>query len=661
MKHSGLSRRVAVYALGLMIVLSALAAGLANHVLSSMYQANGHSLARQLALQAVAKIDIRIGHELDLIAAARANDSIQRWIISQDADPRIRQPGLAAFDRLVPLFNQQKPTLTFPAGPSHYRYYSTLRSEGINTFTMFGEVERQPSTEWFWRQMAIFRAEPQRPFWISSNLQTPQNILKLWISTPVRHEGQIKALLGAGLQLNEAQLTIPSETLDYQLRLIPFDTENMMFEQSPNWLPKQAQQQVQAALDAGTTPAYRIETATYSGFGALAPIPFCECGVGIRLQDNKVAQTRYGRWLILGLFGLIAGFLMLTLWWVRTQLVRPLESITRWIGRISQGHLEDRPDMTFHHEFHNLEQGIESMVEELSDYRQEMEGLVAQRTRELRMQRDLAHQAYDKERAMLAQHTRFADLIAHEFRNPLAIITSNAQLLDLRLQKASPQLAAINQGAERLQTLFEQWLTRTQLQRGGLPYCPELVDVSMLVNACIPLVTGLDSKRVELHQDESLPLLMADPALLRSALINLLENAVKYSDPDTPITVSLQQQGDTVRIRVHNRGEAIPLHLQAYIFESYARVKPESRLRGLGLGLYIVRHIMELHAGEVLLDSAPETGTTFTLIIPVSPPAPGPEEPTDTGDTNQEAHDTANTTDTGADRRGRGSASGCDP
>ena len=110
-----------------------------------------------------------------------------------------------------------------------------------------------------------------------------------------------------------------------------------------------------------------------------------------------------------------------------------------------------------------------------------------------------------------------------------------------------------------------------------------------------------------------------DPEALSQALINLLNNAIKYSPETKTIAVSVRREGDRVLVSVTDRGIGIPKAEQKRIFEKFYRV--ESSLvhttKGSGLGLALVQHIMEAHGGRVELVSAPGEGSTFTLSLPV--------------------------------------------
>jgi len=120
-----------------------------------------------------------------------------------------------------------------------------------------------------------------------------------------------------------------------------------------------------------------------------------------------------------------------------------------------------------------------------------------------------------------------------------------------------------------------------------------------------------------------------DPEALSQALINLLNNAIKYSPEHKAITVGVRREQDRVLLSVSDRGMGIPRSEHRRIFEKFYRVETSlvHATKGSGLGLALVQHITEAHGGHVELRSTPGEGSTFTLSLPVPPEPPAPDEP----------------------------------
>jgi signal transduction histidine kinase len=238
--------------------------------------------------------------------------------------------------------------------------------------------------------------------------------------------------------------------------------------------------------------------------------------------------------------------------------------------------------------------------------------------------------------AGLRRHLRLArlktDLVAaasHELRTPLA---STAVLVDGLL--ADPQLDPVKTreylqliAAEntRLSRLVENFLTFASVDRGGLRLVFGPVDPCAIVRAAVdsvgPRVSDPDAVRVDVPAD--LPRLVADSDALRGALVNLIDNALKYTSGEKRIVVRAQADGaDHVRFEVSDNGIGISTRDQRRIFRRFHRVddRLSRQTSGVGLGLSIVEAIAHAHGGSVSVESAPGAGSTFALRLPCLPP-----------------------------------------
>ncbi len=251
------------------------------------------------------------------------------------------------------------------------------------------------------------------------------------------------------------------------------------------------------------------------------------------------------------------------------------------------------------------------LVEGLRKSEHRLERTVRQRTRSL-------EQALRRERETLNQYVEFGALIAHEFRNPLAIIANQAQLAQLEEKNAqqppNPRLQTIERASERLQLLFDQWLKSDRLKDSIEALETEQINLSTWLPEMLAPGNLRITHPIELN---SLPATVrADEALLGTALHNLVDNAAKYSPVDTPIRVDVYQKEDWVGIAVTDQGSGVPDSEQSLIFDKHHRAANNASRRGLGLGLYFVSEVMKAHGGSVSLQSKPGKGSTFTLWLP---------------------------------------------
>ncbi|WP_114860732.1 sensor histidine kinase [Azospirillum brasilense] len=231
-----------------------------------------------------------------------------------------------------------------------------------------------------------------------------------------------------------------------------------------------------------------------------------------------------------------------------------------------------------------------------------------------------AETALEIQRKAMAEQRNFLAMVSHEFRNPLAVI--HVAVDDLTgmgngsAGKSIDKLARIRRAAQRMHKLVEDCLAEDWLEAASLtPALQPLdaVDATRSLCADLALLHRHAAFAVDLPNGPTT--VMADPSLLSVALSNLIDNAVKYSNPCV-VTVTLSVEDGTVRLRVHNPGPAILPADRDHIFEKFYRSPNVGRRAGAGLGLYLVRRIMEAHAGRIEVDSRDGAGTAFTLLLP---------------------------------------------
>jgi PAS domain S-box-containing protein len=231
-------------------------------------------------------------------------------------------------------------------------------------------------------------------------------------------------------------------------------------------------------------------------------------------------------------------------------------------------------------------------------------------------------------RDALEYRDRMLGVLSHDLRNPLSVIATSTSLLvmgnlDEKQRRAVMRVAA---NASRIERMVHDLLdyTRSRLPR-GLPVTPQEGDLRAV---CQQVVENMQV----LHPDRTIVLKAAGPAMgsfdperALQAISNLLANALRYSPEDAQVTVSLEAAPEGLWLSVHNMGEPIAKDVMPRLFDAFARgVADESgRSAGLGLGLYIVKQIVEAHHGRVEVVSTRAQGTTFRVLWPgvVNPPA----------------------------------------
>jgi two-component system, OmpR family, phosphate regulon sensor histidine kinase PhoR len=216
----------------------------------------------------------------------------------------------------------------------------------------------------------------------------------------------------------------------------------------------------------------------------------------------------------------------------------------------------------------------------------------------------------------------FVATASHELRTPLAAIYGAAKTLE-RSELLDPEgvdelIAMITAESERLARVIEDILFASHLDSGRLPLETERIDLEAFAHE---VVDSMQLHGVTLaleSQAGEVPGVEVDPTKLRRVLLNLLENAVKYSPEGGPVVVRVDSENDRVRLSVRDEGLGIPLGEQERIFEKFYRADPQLArgVGGSGLGLYICRELVQRMGGDIAVESEPGRGSTFTVELP---------------------------------------------
>jgi signal transduction histidine kinase len=229
--------------------------------------------------------------------------------------------------------------------------------------------------------------------------------------------------------------------------------------------------------------------------------------------------------------------------------------------------------------------------------------------------------ALDGQNQLFKRYVRFAALISHEFRNPLGIVDSQisllrkeAQLGQLQLEK---RLDIMGGATARLLSLFETWMRGDRLQQAMQEMEPQFLPLTAWLRELVDAQTAYHSgHRLELRIAQPVGDIWADESLLEVALLNLIDNACKYSEPGQTVVIEVRARPGAVGVAVIDQGCGIDASDHEAIFEDYYRVQPEGPVTGMGLGLAFVRRIVQMHQGQLELHSARGQGSSFCIWLP---------------------------------------------
>jgi PAS domain S-box-containing protein len=324
---------------------------------------------------------------------------------------------------------------------------------------------------------------------------------------------------------------------------------------------------------------------------------------------------------------------------IRSRWLFPLIIEEKVIGLLSVGFLQ--PDALSEKDQTILETIVDQLAiavqnsrlyEQLKLYSVELEQRVLQRTADLEEEiarRELVEEELrnllEKEKEVGKLKSRFISMTSHEFRTPLSIILSYSEMLEYyseqwTQEKRKNALHDIQGQVQHLTTMLDDILTVGKAESGTMEFNPAPHNLINICEGVLNEITHSERVMPEIHFVNNFEpdIVLLDEKLIKHILINLLTNAIKYSEKGSPIYFSLSSQIDKIVIEVKDLGIGIPEEDQTHIFETFHRATNVLTIPGTGLGLAIVKKSVELHDGEINFSSKLGQGSTFTVTLPLN-------------------------------------------
>lgn len=292
------------------------------------------------------------------------------------------------------------------------------------------------------------------------------------------------------------------------------------------------------------------------------------------------------------------------------QLLKMFESIGSQIGQfVQRKQAEERLQQLNQ----TLEKRITARTSELASLNAEL----------LDAKKELV-KALEQEKELSRLKSNFVNLVSHEFRTPLGVIVSSADILENYFERLIPEqrtghLQDIRHSTRQMTNLMEEVLLLGKVDAGKMEFKPAPVDILDICQRLVDEQISATARRCPIVLDlkELNGTAKCDEALLRHIFTNLLSNAVKYSPAGKEVRLSGRREGNDAVFEVRDRGLGIPPEDQKHLFEAFHRGQNVSEIPGTGLGLVIVKRCVDLHNGVIEVASEPGRGTTFNVRLKI--------------------------------------------
>ncbi len=239
--------------------------------------------------------------------------------------------------------------------------------------------------------------------------------------------------------------------------------------------------------------------------------------------------------------------------------------------------------------------------------------------------------AYDELKELDCLKSQFLSNISHELRMPLALVKGYVTLMADRFlgginETQARALEVVNERTDGLIHIVEDLLFLQDIESGRAYLCLEAISLANVVQrVCRRMQPRARRKAITLHTpvrgngSTAIPIIQGDPLRLGQAVIRLLDNAIKFSPPDSHVSVELAMKDRHLCLTVKDQGKGIPPEKLDRVFHRFYQASRGTRKQagGMGLGLSLVKHIAEMHGGDVTIASTPGAGTTVCLTLPV--------------------------------------------
>jgi signal transduction histidine kinase len=561
---------------------------------------------------------------------------IKRWA-ANESDPQLRAAALAEMEKFRRNFQDGSYFLALEK--SRHFYFNNASGEFSGKEMRYTMDPASKNNAWF---DATIKS-PQ-PYHINVDPDLKLGVTKVWINVLLRDGNKVLGVIGTGLDLSEfirnvADINQPGITnlfvddsgaiqIYRDVKYIDYSSiaKSVDERRSVDQLLDRVQDRVwvreainQVALNDKTVPTGVVQIKGKRYLAGVAALP--EVGwYDVTLLDLEVLlPQRDFLEIALAVGSAVLGILLVLILTLRRQVLKPVAKLTDAAVRISQGNFAPTA-VEGGGEVGQLASQFNSMTDSIQKARNWQEQEIAKQNRELGDAKKLLEVSLTQKVERRRVQDNLLTLMAHELRSPVAVIGNTAQMMNVLVSAEKPEwLPRINKimGAVRqLAHLMDNVLAEERIGYQSSKMDWQIGELNIFCEELCSRHSAQRGRIICFEPEANSVNLNADWQMIKIALRNLIDNAIKYSPPDSEIAVRVHNDGaDTVLIEVRNEGENIPPELRARIFDKFIRGDHAENVHGVGLGLFLVNWIAKLHGGRAEVESG-DGINTFRLVLP---------------------------------------------
>ncbi|MBW1723870.1 MAG: DUF3365 domain-containing protein [Deltaproteobacteria bacterium] len=330
--------------------------------------------------------------------------------------------------------------------------------------------------------------------------------------------------------------------------------------------------------------------------------------MSLSIKNNHLKLAVYGTCLILLTISTL--FILM-----RRMVIKPLQEMEKMTSEIGRGNLNARVNINTGDEFQKLGLAFNHMTLRLSTGRDFLEEKIAQATFEL-------SEANQELKTLDQLKSDFLANMSHELRSPLTVIRGGVDYLNrtIKLEDNRNYLEIIDKNLARLIRLVSDLFDFTKIEAKKIDWSFEEENLTVLIEEVIEILSplALDKKIPIIYEPSGHIIMKFDLERIEQVLVNLMENAIKFSDQKTEIRINVQQDPESVTVSIKDHGIGIPEKNIETIFDKFSTVPSgrDGKTEGTGLGLAICKAIVEAHGGKIWVESIRGISSTFFFTLP---------------------------------------------